>query len=121
MISGLPLWVQVLVGLLLVASGVLVLAGALGLLWLKNFFQRMHAPALAYTLGTWCVALASGLFFSSVEARAALHSWLIPILLAIAAPVTTTLLARAGLFRQRQEGVLHARKEPADSLPAQLE
>lgn len=101
MTYDLPLWTEVVVGLLLVASGVLVLIGAMGLLQLPDFFQRMHPPALGYTLGSWLVTLASIIYFSFLEARLALHTWLIIILLAITAPITTTLLARAGLFRSR--------------------
>ena len=67
---------------------------------LPDFFQRMHAPALANTFGSWCVALASIVYFSCSSAPA-LHTVLIVILLAITAPVTTMLLARAALFRNR--------------------
>jgi len=113
--SDAPMWVEVVVAALLVASGLLALIGALGLLWLKNFFQRMHPPALAYTLGAWCVTLAAIIFFTEFEGRLILHHWLIIILLCIAAPVTTTLLARAALFRQREETVLQKRKQQADN------
>lgn len=97
----LPLWAEVVVALLLVSSGVLALIGAMGILRLPDFFQRMHPPALGYTLASWCITLAFIVYFSFLEGRVALHSWLIIILLSITAPVTTTLLARAALFRQR--------------------
>jgi multicomponent K+:H+ antiporter subunit G len=93
--------IDALVALLLLASGVLVLTSAIGLVRLPDFFQRMHAPSLAYTLGSWLVALASIVHFSLLEQRLSLHVWLIVILLAITAPVTTLLLARAALFRRR--------------------
>ena len=98
------IWIDALVALLLVASGLLSLTAALGLVRLPDFFQRMHPPALATTLGAWCVTLASIVHFSALEARLALQPWLIIMLLAITAPVTTTLLARAALFRKRQAG-----------------
>ena len=90
-----------LVAMLLLASGGLSLIAALGLLRLKSFFQRMHAPALAITFGTWCAALASIICFVALESRPALHTMLIVVLIAVTAPVTTTLLARASLFRDR--------------------
>ncbi len=93
-----------IVGLLLVASGVLAFLAALGVLRLKDFFLRMHAPALAITLGSWTVTLASVVYFSTSPTGLSLHVWLIIILLSITAPVTTVLLARAGLFRQRRAG-----------------
>lgn len=100
----LPFWVEVLTAALLVLSSLFGLIGALGLLRMKDFFQRMHPPALASTLGAWCVALASIIYFSALKEGPVLHAWLIPILLAITVPVTTLLLARTGLFRKRMAG-----------------
>lgn len=94
-------WIEYAVAALLVAGGLLALAGAVGLLRLPDFFQRMHPPALAITLGSWCVALASVLYFSALQQRPVLSAWIIPVLLAITAPITSLLLARAALFRQR--------------------
>ena len=102
---------DLVVAALLLASGLLVLTAAIGLVRLPDFFQRLHAPALAYTLASWLVALASLVHFSVLEARASLHVWLIIILLSITAPLTTLLLARAALFRRR-----HADDPPPSSL-----
>jgi multicomponent K+:H+ antiporter subunit G len=98
-------WVEMIVAALLLLSGILVLVSAIGFVRLPEFFLRMHPPALAYTLGSWCVALAASLYFSFLEGRAALHPLLIPLLLAVTAPVTTLLLARVSLFRRRNAGV----------------
>ncbi|MDD2061201.1 Na+/H+ antiporter subunit G [Pseudomonas sp. GD03860] len=103
-LNELPFWVEVVVAVLLLLSSLFSLSGALGLIRLKDFFQRMHPPALASTLGTWCVALASILYFSTLKQGPVLHAWLIPILMAITVPVTTLLLARAALFRKRMAG-----------------
>lgn len=99
-----PVWVEALVSVLLVLSGLLALTGAVGLLRLKNFFQRMHPVTLGSTLGTWCACAASIVYFSTLESRPVIHAWLIPVLLAITVPITTLLLARAALFRQRAAG-----------------
>jgi len=96
------LWIEALTAVLLVASGLFALAGALGLLSLKNFFLRMHASALPNTVGAWCVTLASIVHFSALEERFAIHTWVIVILLSMTVPVTTLLLARTALFRGRQ-------------------
>ncbi len=103
--SDVPLWAEVVVGALLVLSGVFVVISALGFLRLPDFFLRMHPPALAYTFGSWCVTLGGILYFSMGNSRAALHPWLIIILLSITVPVTTLLLARVALFRRRVAGV----------------
>jgi multicomponent K+:H+ antiporter subunit G len=99
-----PYWVEVLVSLLLVGSGVMALTGALGLARMQEFFQRMHPPALGMTLATWCACGASLVYFSALHDRPVIHAWLIVILLAITVPITTLLLARAALFRRRAAG-----------------
>ena len=100
----LPLWLEIIVAALLLASGVLTLAAAWWLVRLKHFFQRMHPPALAYVGASWCVTLASILYFSAQQQGPQLRVWLIIILLSITVPVTTVLLSRAALFRGRQSG-----------------
>lgn len=92
---------EIVVALLLLASGGIVLTAALGLLRLPDFFLRMHAPALASTLATWLVSLASIVHFSTRGQGVVLHVWLIVMVLAITAPVTTIVLARAAFFRGR--------------------
>jgi multicomponent K+:H+ antiporter subunit G len=102
--SAAPIWLEVVVGSLLVVSGLMSIVAAVGLVRLKDFFQRMHAPALASTLGAWCVTLGSILYFSALHGELTLQAWVVNILLAITAPITTALLARAALFRQRLRG-----------------
>lgn len=97
-------WSEIAVAVLLLGSGVVVLAAALGLWRLPDFFARMHAPALASTLAAWIVTLASIVHFSARSDGLALHVWLIIIILSITAPVTTIVLARAALFRRRRAG-----------------
>lgn len=111
MSGELSMWIEGAVAVLLVLSGLFALLGAMGLVRLKDYFQRMHPPALASTLGAWSVALASILYFSALKSGPVLHAWLIPILLSITVPVTTLLLARAALFRKRMAG---------DDVPAEV-
>jgi multicomponent K+:H+ antiporter subunit G len=105
--EGAPLWTQTIVAGLLFLSGVFVVVSAIGFLRQPDFFLRMHPPALAYTMGSWCIALAGILHFSMLEGRLVLHPSLIVILLAITVPVTTQLLARVALFRRRTAGAPH--------------
>ena len=99
-----PPWHEIVVAVLLLASGGLALVAGLGLLRLPDFFQRMHAPALATTLGAWLVTFATIVHFSAREGSPALHTWLVIAVLSITAPVSAMLLARAALFRHRQAG-----------------
>ena len=102
--DALPQWLQWLIAGLLLASGVFALAAAWGLVRLSSFYQRMHPPALVYVWSSWCVTLASILFFSARHRGPQLHVWLIIILLSITVPITTVLLSRAALFRHRVAG-----------------
>jgi multicomponent K+:H+ antiporter subunit G len=97
-------WSDAVVAALLLGSGVVVLVAGLGLWRLPDYFLRMHAPALASTLAAWVVTLASVVHFTVHGPTLALHAWLIIIVLAITAPVTTIVLARAALFRRRRTG-----------------
>lgn len=104
MTAQVPFWVEVVVSVLLVLSGIFVVISAVGFLRLQDFFLRMHPPALAYTFGSWCVTLGAILYFSMQEGRLQLQPWLIIIMLSITVPVMTLLLARAALFRRRIAG-----------------
>ena len=97
---------DLLVALLLIASGGLALVGALGLWRLDDFFLRMHPPALANTLASWAVGLASVVHFTASAGRLVLHQWIMVVLLCVTVPVTTALVARAALFRMRVRGLL---------------
>jgi multicomponent K+:H+ antiporter subunit G len=100
-----PFGVEVVVAVLLVLSGVFVLVSAIGFLRLQDFFLRMHPPALAYTFASWCVILASILYFSMLQGRVVLHPLVIIVVLSMTVPVTTLLLARVALFRRRTAGI----------------
>jgi len=97
-------WVDVLTAALAVGGALAALIGSFGLLRMKTFFQRVHPPSLVATAGTWGLTLATMVQSSFVTSRPYLHALLIPLFLALAAPVTTTLLTRAALFRARQRG-----------------
>ncbi|MCV2352362.1 Na+/H+ antiporter subunit G [Paucibacter sp. Y2R2-4] len=116
---ALPLWVEIPVALLLLASGVFVFVAALGLVRFKSFFMRMHPPALTFTIAAWCVTLATIIYFSALEQGLALHAWLIIIFLAMTVPVTTIMLSRAALFRSRTSVAPEEAVPPSLSRPKQ--
>jgi multicomponent K+:H+ antiporter subunit G len=103
-LEAIPAWVAVPVALLLVLAGCLSVIGALGLLRLSNFYQRIHGPALLNTLGAGCVLIASMLVFGAVEGRPVIHALLITVFVLLTAPVTAILLTRAAIFRDRRAG-----------------
>lgn len=109
----LPMWAAILVSLLVLLGAGLALTGSFGLLRLKSFYQRVHAPTLGATLGTGLILLASIICFSVLEGRAAVHEVLIAMFLTITTPVTLMLLARAALYRDRVQGT---EKVPAEEV-----
>jgi multicomponent K+:H+ antiporter subunit G len=102
--ADVPLWAAVPVALMLLLGAGLGLVGSIGLLRLRSFYERVHAPTLGTTLGIGCILLASMLFFSVVQTRAVLHEVLITVFMVLTTPVTLMLLARAALHRDRAEG-----------------
>jgi|GEM_PF-69464 len=104
MIAPVPAWVEWLTAALIVIGSLLALLAALGLALLKDGMQRLHPPALANTLGVWCISGAALVYFSALESALAFYVWLIPIMLTITTPISTILIARAVLFRHRQAG-----------------
>lgn len=102
--ADLPLWAAVPVAVLLLLGSGLALTGSAGLLTLRGFYDRMHAPTLGTTLGIGSILLASMLFFSVLQARFVLHEILIAVFMVVTTPVTLMLLARAALYRDQREG-----------------
>jgi multicomponent K+:H+ antiporter subunit G len=102
--SDVPLWVEGVAAVLLVASGLGSLLAGFGLVRLSGVFARLHAPSLPGTFGTWSVSLAAVVYLSALEGTPVLHALAIPIALGVTLPFTTVLIARACLFRRRQDG-----------------
>lgn len=100
--TDLPLWAAVPAALLLVLAGLVTLTGSLGLLRLRSFRERMHAPTMGMTMGTFCVALAATLIASLLQHRPIVHEWLICLFLFMTAPVTAILLMQSA--RRRHTG-----------------
>jgi multicomponent K+:H+ antiporter subunit G len=101
--SDLPAWAALLVAFFLVVGSGLTLTGAIGVLRLKTFYERMHAPTLGTTWGAGGILIASMICFSVLESRPVLHELLITAFVLVTTPVTLMLLARAALYRDRAE------------------
>ena len=97
--AELPAWVAVLTALLTALGALLALIGSIGLLRLRSFYERVHAPTLGTTLGTASILTASMIFFSILEGRPVLHELLIGTFMIVTTPVTYMLLVRAALHR----------------------
>lgn len=83
------------VGILVLAGALLAFGGALGLVRLKTFYERVHPPTMATTLGTVLIGAASILHFG------VMHALLIVVFMALTTPVTFVLLVGAARRRRR--------------------
>lgn len=101
--ADLPLWAALVVSLLVLLGASLTLVGAFGLVRLKTFYDRLHAPSLGATWGTGGILLGSILLFSVLQSRLAVHEVLIAVFVTVTTPVTLMLLGRAALYRDRSE------------------
>ena len=100
-----------LTAILLVAGAAITLIGSVGLLRLRGFYDRVHAPTLGTTLGTTCVALASIIYFSSLETRVAFHELLIIIFITATTPISLMILIRAAVLRDESEARQRSHKK----------
>ena len=100
----LPLWLEIVVAVLILAGALVALLGSAGLLRLRSFFERAHAPAIIATLGCWCIVYGTVLYFSLTGEGLAVHVLLIALFVAVTVPITTIFLMRAALFRARRLG-----------------
>ena len=99
-----PLWVDALTGLLAAFGALAALIGSLGVLRLRSFFDRVHAPTLGATLGVWSLTLATVVQASFEHGQLYVHALLIAVFIALTSPVTTVFLMRAAVFRRRLRG-----------------
>lgn len=89
----------ILTAVLLLSGAAITLTGSFGLLSLRTFYERIHAPTLGTTLGTTCVALASIVYFSASGSRIAVHELLIIVFVTVTTPISLMILVRAAVFR----------------------
>ena len=61
----LPLWAEMLIAALVLGGATIALLGSLGLLRLKSYFERVHAPSIIATRGCWLIMWATFVFFTA--------------------------------------------------------
>ena len=98
-IAHLPDWAALVVALLLFLGASIILIGALGLLRLRTFYQRIHGPAIVVTLGAGCILLASMVYFTAAQSRVVVHEVIIAGFILMTAPVVSMLIMRAAVYR----------------------
>ncbi len=103
-LEALPPWAAILIAVFVLLGALFTFIGSIGLLRLKNFYKRVHAPTLGTTLGTFFMLAASITCFSMLHGRPIFYEILIGVFLTLTTPITLMLLVRAALFRDRKEG-----------------
>ncbi len=102
--ENVPAWAALPIALLLILGGSIILIGALGLMRLPSFYQRIHGPAITISLGTGCLLLASMLYFTILQSRPVIHEIIISVFILMTAPVVSMLLMRAAVYRNLRIG-----------------
>lgn len=96
--------IALIIAFFVLLGSVLTLVGAMGLLRLNLFYDRLHAPTLGTSWGAAGILIASMVLFSVVGSRWVVHEIFIGIFIMVTTPVTLMVLGRAGLHRDRAEG-----------------
>lgn len=102
-LDSLPWWVALPAAAFLMIGSTLALLGCIGLVRLKSFYDRIHAPTLATSWGTAAIMISSMLIFSWIGGRLVVHEFVIAAFIMITTPITLMLLGRAALYRDRLE------------------
>lgn len=102
--ATLPLWIEIAIAALVLLGATIALLGSLGLLRLRTYFERVHAPSIIATMGCWSIMHGTLLYFSLQGHGLAVHALLIALFVSITIPVTNIFLMRAALFRARRAG-----------------
>lgn len=116
-IDTLPLWLSVPIVFFLISGGLVVLIGALGLLRLPTFYQRIHGPAITITFGAGGILIASMLYFSGLQSRPVIHELLITVFIFMTAPITSMLIMRAAVYRDLRAGKVDYTKPSGTRFP----
>lgn len=103
-LEAIPAIFAIPAAIFVVIGSTLTLLGTIGLVRLKSFYDRLHAPTLGTSWGAAGILLASMILFTWQSGeRVILHELVIGIFIMVTTPVTLMLLGRAALHRDRAE------------------
>jgi multicomponent K+:H+ antiporter subunit G len=88
---------KILLSALLLFGTFFIVVGAFGLVKLRDFFKRLHAPTKASTLGVGCLLAASVGYHLVIGEDPQPRELLITVFLFITAPVSAHMMAKAAL------------------------
>ena len=94
-LEQLPPSVAIIVAVLVAVGSLLTLIGALGLIRLGNFYDRLHAPTLGTSWGAGGILLGSVIMFSTLGSRLVVPELFLGLMMLVTTPVTLMVLGRA--------------------------
>lgn len=103
-LAAVPLWAAIPAAVFILIGAGLTLTGAIGLVRLRDFYDRLHAPTLSTSWGIGGLVMGSMIIFTSISARPVLHEFLIGVFVTLTTPITLMMLGRAAAYRDRSEG-----------------
>ena len=106
---------DVVVVCLLAISSLFILVGAFALVKLPTFFQRIHGPTKASTLGVGGILITSILYHAMVGNSFHPRELLITLFLFMTAPISAYMMARAAFSLMQREGTAAPRPPPPDN------
>ena len=98
-----PLWAAIVGSAFLLIGAFLSLIGTFGLVRMRTFYDRLHAPTLATSWGAGGMVMGSMIIFTVATGRPIFHELLIGIFATVTTPVTLMMLGRSALYRDRSE------------------
>lgn len=104
MTHDMPLWVEIVASILIVLSGIVTLIGSIGLVKLRYFRKRIHAPTLGNSLGLWFLMVASMMISYVLGDRLFFHEMLVVVFIFMTSPISWTLLMRSYILRLASDG-----------------
>jgi len=103
-VPEMPAWAALVTAALVLVGATFTLIGSFGLIRMRTFYQRLHAPSLGATLGTLTILSGSIVYFLVLQTRPVTYEVLIGLFITVTTPITFLLLAPATLYRDRFEG-----------------
>jgi multicomponent K+:H+ antiporter subunit G len=105
-------FVEIVCSFFIVAGALFLFVGSYGLAKLPDTMRRLHGPSKATTLGIGALLIASMIYFISTRGAVGIHELLITLFLFLTAPVSAQMVAKAHIFRRKDE---RAALPPAES------
>lgn len=106
---------EVLVVAMLAVGCFFTVLGAFALIKLPTFFQRIHGPTKASTLGVGGILITSILYHAMVGNSFHPRELLITLFLFMTAPISAYMMARAAFSLMQREGTAAPRPPPPDN------